>query len=113
MRKTKIVSFTLPVEVIESALSKEFDASTLEIKKGRHDLTEDEVCEVVNDAHLLQVGHNRPVLTRKILESAKNVELIHYTGIGYDSIDLEAATELGIPVANNPGVNLTQLLSTV
>jgi len=46
-----------------------------------------------------------PFLNRRILESAKNVELVQFASVGYDRIDLEAAADLGIPVANNAGLN--------
>jgi len=46
-----------------------------------------------------------PFLNRRILESAKKVELVQFAGVGYDRIDLEAAADLDIPVANNAGLN--------
>lgn len=44
--------------------------------------------------------------TRPVLESsaAKNLKLISRWGVGYDSIDIPAATELGIVVAFVPGL---------
>ncbi len=44
-------------------------------------------------------------VTRKMLESAPSLELIVRAGAGYDSIDVEAASERGIFVANCPGKN--------
>jgi D-3-phosphoglycerate dehydrogenase len=44
-------------------------------------------------------------VTRKMLESAPSLELIVRAGAGYDSIDIEAASERGIFVANCPGKN--------
>lgn len=44
-------------------------------------------------------------VTRKMLESASSLELIVRAGAGYDSIDVEAASERGIFVANCPGKN--------
>jgi len=46
-----------------------------------------------------------PFLNRRILESAKGVKLVKFLSAGYDKIDMEAAVDLGIPVANNAGVN--------
>lgn len=39
-----------------------------------------------------------------ILES-KNLKVIGRTGVGYDSVDVKTATELGIPVVITPGAN--------
>ena len=44
-------------------------------------------------------------VTRRMLESASSLELIVRAGAGYDSIDVEAASEHGIFVANCPGRN--------
>lgn len=43
------------------------------------------------------------------METAENLKFIQHYGSGYDSIDIKAATELGIPVANNPGWNSTSV----
>ena len=42
---------------------------------------------------------------RSVLESASRLRVIARTGVGTDSIDLEAATENGIVVATTPGLN--------
>jgi phosphoglycerate dehydrogenase-like enzyme len=39
------------------------------------------------------------------MEAAQGVELIQFASVGYANIDLESATDLNIPVANNPGWN--------
>jgi lactate dehydrogenase-like 2-hydroxyacid dehydrogenase len=44
-------------------------------------------------------------ITRELLEKAPHVRLIQRNGIGVDNIDVKAADELGIMVANTPGVN--------
>jgi len=60
-----------------------------------------EVCEMVSDADIiLQVPGI--YITREMLEAAKKVKLVQFISVGYDTIDLKAATDLGIPVANNP-----------
>ncbi len=43
--------------------------------------------------------------TREVLEAAKNLKVIVRAGAGYDNIDLNAATELGIVAMNTPGQN--------
>lgn len=42
------------------------------------------------------------VLTRKMIESASDLRVIGRTGAGYDSIDVPAATERGIPLVFAP-----------
>ncbi|MGI6605354.1 MAG: hydroxyacid dehydrogenase [bacterium] len=44
-------------------------------------------------------------LTRDVLEAAPNLKVIGRHGVGVDNIDVEAATELGIPVVYAPGSN--------
>ena len=41
-------------------------------------------------------------VTRKVIESCKNLKVISRYGIGYDSVDVEAATDNGIVVCNVP-----------
>lgn len=40
--------------------------------------------------------------SRKVLEKAKNLKIIARYGVGYDKVDIAAADELGIWVANTP-----------
>ncbi|NIT59577.1 MAG: hypothetical protein GWN00_26165, partial [Aliifodinibius sp.] len=45
MSKTKIISFILTAEDIESNLVNEFDTATFEAKNYRHDISEEEACQ--------------------------------------------------------------------
>ena len=45
------------------------------------------------------------VITRKIIENAKKLKVIGRFGVGYDNIDVAAATEKGIVVTYTPGAN--------
>lgn len=42
---------------------------------------------------------------RNVIENAPALKVIGRTGVGYDSVDVEAATERGIPVVITPGAN--------
>ncbi|MCI8660251.1 MAG: hydroxyacid dehydrogenase [Lachnospiraceae bacterium] len=53
------------------------------------------------DGYLLRIGK----LDRTMIEQAANLKVIARPGVGYDTIDIEAATEYGIPVVIAPGVN--------
>ena len=43
--------------------------------------------------------------TRRVLESAKTLKVVSRVGVGYDSVDVDAASDLGIPVCNTPSAN--------
>ncbi len=43
-------------------------------------------------------------INRAFLESCQHLELISQFAVGYDNIDVDTATRLGIPVANTPDV---------
>lgn len=53
------------------------------------------------DALVIRIGH----LTAQELDSAKNLKVIGRSGIGYDSVDVSAATARGIPVVIAPHCN--------
>ncbi len=44
-------------------------------------------------------------MTRRVMESSPQLKIIGKYGVGVENIDIEAATELGIPVVNVPGLN--------
>ncbi len=44
-------------------------------------------------------------VTREILQSAKNLQIVVRAGAGYDNVDLKTATEKNIVVMNTPGQN--------
>jgi len=65
-----------------------------------HCTTEDEVIETARDADGI-INQYAP-FTRKVIESLKRCKVIARYGVGVDNIDVEAATEYGIIVANVP-----------
>ena len=66
--------------------------------------TPEEMQEALGRAHGLIVRSATKV-TRDLLEQAPNLKVIGRAGVGVDNIDLEVATELGIPVINAPEGN--------
>jgi lactate dehydrogenase-like 2-hydroxyacid dehydrogenase len=106
MAGTRIVSFLhLPKEFLGSLLNDKIDELTI-ISAGTKPLvTEEMACEAVKGASIILAFPGTPDLSRKVLEAAEGVKLVQFWSVGYDNIDLEAADELGIPVANNPGWN--------
>jgi D-3-phosphoglycerate dehydrogenase len=63
--------------------------------------SEDEVIAVAHDADILMVVY-RNFISRSILENLPACKAVVRHGIGVDNIDVQAATDLGILVVNNP-----------
>src|SRR5215467_16024383 len=51
---------------------------------------------------LISAGGNK--FDRALLESVKHLKVISLHSVGYDNVDVAAATELKIPIGNTPGV---------
>ncbi|MDD1767216.1 MAG: hypothetical protein LUQ27_01435, partial [Methanomassiliicoccales archaeon] len=62
--------------------------------------TEDEVLEVTRDAD--GVMNTYAPMPRRVIESLEKCRAIARYGIGFDTIDVDAATEKGIAVMNVP-----------
>jgi D-3-phosphoglycerate dehydrogenase len=69
--------------------------------------TEQDVIQAAADADALMVGY-APV-TRKVLGSLPRCRIVSRYGIGVDMVDVEAATECGIVVANVPDYCLDEV----
>lgn len=68
------------------------------------DYTEEHLCRMVKGVHAVVL--RAPVrLTRKVIEAGDMLEVISGAGVGVDNIDVQAATERGIPVLHAPDVN--------
>lgn len=69
-------------------------------------ITEDSLIETITrervDGVLMRLS---PPFTRRVLEATPTLKIIAKHGAGIDSVDLEAATERGIPVVNAGGAN--------
>jgi len=77
-----------------------------EIVTARGPLNEKETLALVGDVDGFICGDD--AITRRVLEKAlPRLKVLSKYGIGVDKIDVEAATELNIPVCFTPGVNHT------
>ena len=85
-----------PSVEIERAILNEIDPEFI----LAHCTTEDEVIETARDADGI-INQYAPI-TRRVIESLKRCKVIARYGVGVDNIDVEAATEYGIIVANVP-----------
>lgn len=70
----------------------------------RTDMTDEELKQQINeyDAFIVRSASK---ITADVLENAKRVKMIGRAGVGVDNIDVKAATQKGIVVANAPGSN--------
>ena len=106
MTKPKIVSFLpyLP-DKTRIIFSRNKEPSSIEVISLSPEVTEDEACKTVAGSTVIlasPLGHR---ITGKILVAAQGVKLVQFGSVGYANIDLQAATELKVSVANNPGFN--------
>ena len=68
----------------------------------KHFSTEDEIIDGCRGA-LAILGTGNPPVTRKVMEALPELRFIQRFGIGVNSIDLDAASEMGKIVLNIPG----------
>jgi lactate dehydrogenase-like 2-hydroxyacid dehydrogenase len=62
-----------------------------------------ELAEAVSRADVV-ISRGTQVVSRKVMLANPGLRGVANYGVGYDNIDVSAATELGIPVTNTPGV---------
>ncbi len=65
--------------------------------------TEDEMIAILKDKDAT-VASSDP-FTARVMENCPKLRVIARVGVGYDAVDLEAATRLGIAVCTTPGLN--------
>ena len=70
-----------------------------------YDIEGEALLEEVADAHALVVRSGTQV-TRELFEAAPELVIVGRAGIGVDNIDIDAATEHGVIVANAPEGNV-------
>lgn len=71
--------------------------ATLEIGQRR---TEESVLEMAAGADLVMIQSVRRLLTARVIPQLRRCRGIIRLGLGYDSVDIAAATQAGIPVSN-------------
>ena len=84
-----------------------FEAAGFEVVQGIC-RTEDELIELLKDADGAQVGI-LPLTSKRVLEQCPKLKVVSRMGVGVDSIDLDAATRLGILACNVPGSNTAEV----
>lgn len=74
--------------------------------------TEDELEAIVGDAHVIVTRAYSPV-SRRVIESAKNLEIIAQATSGTDNIDERAARDRGVRIISLPGENANAVAELV
>lgn len=67
-----------------------------------HYTTEEEIIAGCQDAFAI-LGTGNPPITRKVMEALPKLKFVQRFGVGVNSIDLDAASELGKIILNIPG----------
>ncbi|MFC1963146.1 C-terminal binding protein [Chloroflexota bacterium] len=79
------------------------------VKKVLTQASEDDIINAVGDADAAIIAATFMPFPRRVLINLENCKFIMSIGIGYDRLDVEAATELGILVANVPDASLEEV----
>ena len=75
----------------------------MEVFSGADKLTADELIAYVSQFDAVMTG--LPSITREMMAAGNRLKVVARYGVGVDSVDIEAATELGVVVTNIPGAN--------
>ena len=89
------------------------DSHNFEVVKMRGPLKEEEILDVIAEFDGVICGDDE--ITRKVIEKGakSKLKILSKYGIGLDKVDLDAAKEFNVPVANTPGVNNTTVAEHV
>jgi D-3-phosphoglycerate dehydrogenase len=109
--KSKI-KFMLLEGLHESAVTSLKDAGYSNIDYHKTALNEEELIEKIKDAHFVGI-RSRSQLTAKVFAAAKKLNAVGCFCIGTNQVDLNAATEYGIPVFNAPYSNTRSVAELV
>lgn len=71
--------------------------------------TEDEIIAAMGDADAAITQATYQPFSRRVLSSVSNLKFVVSVGVGYDKMDVDAATELGIMIANVPDFCLEEV----
>jgi len=101
MEKRWRVSVTINIPEIGVEILKKYcqvDVNTKEIN-----LSKEEIMDRLHDKQALCCGID-DIIDSEIMDSGPNLKVVTNYAVGYDNIDIEAATERGILVTNTPEV---------
>lgn len=101
----KVLITAGPMEIVGEAASNLLRDAGCEIVKPPRQgfLSEQELLDVLPGMDAVLAGVDKYTAAVLASTAASSVKIISRWGVGYDSIDIPKATELGIVVANTPG----------
>ena len=70
-------------------------------------LSEEELLSRIGDADIVYNIRSTSIFSRNVMKNCPRLKLIAIYGVGYDNVDVVAASELGITVTNTPGYSAT------
>lgn len=94
--------YSLEMEALAS-----IDAEIVEVKGG-----EDALAAAAVDADAIY-GKARPRITARVINAGKKLKVVSLASVGVDSVDVDAATALGIPVTNCPDTFIEEVADHV
>jgi phosphoglycerate dehydrogenase-like enzyme len=102
---TKVLIAPAPLAGLEAGFTQALREAGFELiyPQRRAQLSEDELHGALAGIKATLAG-SEPY-TRKVLEANRHLRVIARAGVGYDAVDLAAATELGMVVTFTPGTN--------
>jgi D-3-phosphoglycerate dehydrogenase len=90
-------------KIVEDGIRILADKATIEINPFDRVLEKAELKQYLKDVEGTVLGGDQ--CDREVINAAKRLKVIGRHGVGYDNVDLEAATENGIVVTYTPDVN--------
>lgn len=112
MPTTTIMKNVLLLENIHPGAQAWFEQHDYRVELLPKSLSEDELCEKIKDAAILGIRSNTAI-TKRVLDNAKELEVIGAFCIGTNQIDLAEATKRGIAVFNAPFSNTRSVAELV
>ena len=103
MRNVLITTFPREWDASEILSFLEACNCTVSVHYRENTLTEDDLISLIEGVDGIISGSHP--FTRRVISAADNLKIISRTGAGFDTIDLEAASERGIIVTTTPEAN--------
>ena len=102
MEKKKVLYYNIDDSLdYENSLLKEWGIDNLELVEVKDKENKKSFIEYAQGFHGVVVEYQQ--MTREIIEQLPDLEIITLQAIGYNNVDIEAATENGVCVTNIPG----------
>jgi len=98
--------------ISESAVKIFTDAGYSNVVKMSKALPQEELVKAIKDVHILGI-RSKTMVSREVLEAATKLQTVGCFCIGVNQVDLEAATQFGIPVFNAPYSNTRSVAELV